>query len=77
MKILKLIQMGEQHSVEFTRADADFICPICKQKAPCYTSFVTLQAGYGSIYDGEKAKVRVCGDCMDDLYEKILNMSRR
>ena len=71
LEILKLIQMGEQRSVEYTSSNEDFICPACKQKTPCYASFVTLRAGYGSIYDGEKAMVRICGDCMDRLFEQL------
>ena len=27
--------------------------------------------GYGSVHDGEKAKVRVCGDCVDQLFKRL------
>ena len=58
-ELLKRIQTGQRHIEEYTRPNADFICPVCKQESPCYASFVTLQAGYGSVHDGERAKVRV------------------
>ena len=70
-ELLKRLQTGQRHIEEYTRPNADFICPVCKQKSPCYASFVTLQAGYGSVHDGEKAKVRVCGACMDNLYRTL------
>ena len=67
-ELLKRIQTGQRHIAEYIRPNADFICPVCKQESPCYASFVTLQAGYGSAHDGEKAKVRVCGECMDYFF---------
>lgn len=70
-ELLKRIQTGQRYIEEYTRPNADFICPVCKQESPCYASFVTLQAGYGSVHDGEKAKVRVCGACMDNLYRTL------
>jgi membrane protease subunit (stomatin/prohibitin family) len=70
-ELLKRLQTGQRHIEEYTRPNADFICPVCNQKSPCYASFVTLQAGYGSVHDGEKAKVRVCGECIDRLFEKL------
>ena len=68
-ELLKRLQTGQRHIEEYT-------CPVCNQKSPCYASFVTLQAGYGSVHDGEKAKVRVCGNCMDALYGQLLNTNR-
>lgn len=70
-ELLKRIQTGQRHIAEYARPNADFICPVCKQESPCYASFVTLQAGYGSVHDGEKAKVRVCGDCVDQLFKRL------
>ena len=70
-ELLKRVQTGQRHITEYTRPNADFICPVCKQESPCYASFVTLQAGYGSVHDGEKAKVRICGECIDRLFEKL------
>lgn len=50
-----------------------FVCPVCGQKSPCYASFVTLQAGYGSVHDGDTVTVRVCGDCLDWLYVELID----
>ena len=75
-ELLKRLQTGQRYIAEYASPNADFICPVCKQESPCYASFVTLQAGYGSVHDGEKAKVRVCGNCKDALYEQLLNKNR-
>lgn len=55
-ELLKRLQTGQRHIAEYTRPNADFICPVCKQESPCYASFVTLQAGYGSVHDGERQR---------------------
>lgn len=70
-ELLKRLRTGHRDITEYTRSNADFVCPVCDQKSPCYASFVTLQAGYGSIHDGEKAKIRICGECIDQLFERL------
>lgn len=29
--------------------------------------------GYGSMYDGEKLSLSVCGECIDRIYNDIIN----
>ena len=48
----------------------DFICACCG-RPDTIASTVTLQANYGSIYDGERVKIPLCGRCFDDLYGKL------
>ena len=67
-ELLKRLQTGQRYIAEYASPNADFICPVCKQESPCYASFVTLQAG---VHDGEKAKARICGECIDRLFEKL------
>ena len=43
-ELLKRLQTGQRHIEEYTRPNADFICPVCNQKSPCYASFVTVMA---------------------------------
>ena len=76
-ELLKRLQTGQRYIAEYTSPNADFICPVCKQESPCYASFVTLQAGYGSVHDGEKAKVRVCGECMDYFFRVLVENKLR
>lgn len=47
-----------------------FCCDICDQM-DLVPSFVELTANYGSAHDGEWVKLRVCGDCMDWLFDAI------
>ena len=35
-ELLKRLQTGQRHIEEYTRPNADFICPVCNQKSPCY-----------------------------------------
>lgn len=47
-----------------------FYCDICDQ-SDLVPSVVTLEANYGSKYDGERVTLMVCGDCMDWLRDSI------
>ena len=47
-----------------------FYCDICDQ-SDLVPSAVTLEANYGSKYDGERVTLWVCGDCIDWLIESI------
>lgn len=48
----------------------NFYCDICDQ-TDLVPSLVELTANYGSAHDGERVKLRVCGDCMDWLIDAI------
>lgn len=47
-----------------------FYCDICDQ-SDLVPSAVTLEANYGSKYDGERVTLLVCGDCIDWFIESI------
>lgn len=47
-----------------------FICPICGDK-DYVSSTITLQANYGSIHDGERVTIRLCGECFDKLLSAV------
>ncbi len=47
-----------------------FICEICGQ-ADLIASSIILEANYGSINDGERLEINVCGDCIDKIYDAI------
>lgn len=47
-----------------------FICPVCGEHD--YTpSTITLQANYGSIHDGERVTIKLCGGCFDKLLSAV------
>lgn len=51
----------------------DFIheqCEMCG-KEELSLSHIRLEANYGSIYDGERLELYVCGDCMDKMFETL------
>ncbi len=48
----------------------DFICEICG-KQDLASSHIRLEANYGSIHDGERLELYVCGDCMDKIFEAL------
>jgi len=47
-----------------------FYCDICDQ-SDLVPSMVTIEANYGSKYDGERVTLRVCSDCIDWLLDNI------
>lgn len=49
------------------------ICDICGQEFLC-PSIITLNAGYGSIHDGERLRLELCGDCFDTLFNSALDI---
>lgn len=48
----------------------DFICEICGQ-LDLIASTIILEANYGSVNDGERLELNVCGDCIDKIYDAI------
>lgn len=61
-KLLKAVQRYKQHGI----GQGDFKCPVCGN-CDLTSSTITLQANYGSIYDGERVTLHVCGECFDKL----------
>ncbi len=49
----------------------DFICDVCGRR-DLVPSIVTLKANYGSTHDGEHKRLEVCGDCLDWLFEGLV-----
>lgn len=47
-----------------------FTCEICG-KQDLASSHIRLEANYGSIHDGERLELYVCGDCMDKMFEAL------
>lgn len=50
-----------------------FICAICGGQYN-FLSRITMQAGYGSSYDGEQVTIPLCGDCFDEQYVRVRAM---
>ena len=51
----------------------DFICPVCGQR-DYVPSMITLRANYGSIHDGDRVTIYICGSCFDKLVS-IINVT--
>lgn len=54
------------------------VCEICGNDdllGACLSE-ITLKAGYGSKNDGQELKLNVCGDCIDKLFNEILEERR-
>ena len=49
----------------------DFTCEMCGQEE-WFLSTIQLEAGYGSIHDGEHVTLHVCGNCIDCLFAFLL-----
>lgn len=47
-----------------------FICHLC-HGSDYVPSEIILRANYGSIYDGERMTIKLCGDCFDKIHEAI------
>lgn len=58
----------EQQNMSFMNAPE--YCEICGSRDDPFSE-VRLTFGYGSINDGERVTLNVCGDCIDKLYDII------
>ena len=56
------------------QTNMDFICPLCG-KRDLFPSIVKLEANYGSVYDGERVTVNVCGLCIDSMVERMKQLN--
>lgn len=54
----------------------NFCCDICDQP-DLVPSRVELVAAYGSVHDGERVKLKICGDCMDWLFNSISERAQK
>ena len=55
-------------------SNPNFVCPCCGRDTPLPPSVLIMQGNYGSaVHDTEKATVRLCGSCYDQLYAVIQN----
>ena len=51
-----------------------FICPCCGEGNELPPSVLIIQGNYGSAeHDTERATVKLCGSCYDQLYSMIRN----
>lgn len=48
-----------------------FRCDLCERK-DLVPSKVELEANYGSTHDGERVTLHVCGDCMDWMFNSLV-----
>lgn len=51
-------------------SEGNFRCDICDQ-TDLVPSQIELVAAYGSSHDGERVKLKICGDCIDWLLNTI------
>lgn len=54
---------------------ADFYCDICGEE-DLIPSRIIIECNYGSIYDGECLTLEVCGDCIDKIYNNIIEAEK-
>ena len=54
------------------KQNGNFICEICG-KPDMVASRIRLEANYGSVNDGTRLTLNVCGDCIDKIISKIMN----
>lgn len=50
---------------------ANFYCDICGKES-LIPSRIIIECNYGTIYDGEKLMLEICGDCADRVYSNIV-----
>ena len=51
-----------------------FICPVCGHADGLPPSVLIMRGNYGSLeHDTERAAVKLCGGCYDQLYAVIQN----
>lgn len=67
LKVLETVYNYLNDTKERTSPNNDFICPLCHEH-DYIPSTITMQANYGSIYDGERMKIQLCGECFDMLW---------
>ena len=48
----------------------DELCELCGEKDYCLSE-LELKVGYGSKYDGEILRLKLCGKCTDKIFELI------
>ena len=48
----------------------EYICAMCEKTTFC-PSILTFNCSYGSVHDGEKIQVSLCGDCADELINSM------
>ena len=53
------------------KQNGDFICEICG-KPDMIASRIRIEANYGSVYDGMRLTLNVCGDCVDRIIKGII-----
>ena len=52
----------------------NFVCPCCGKGSELPPSVLIMQGNYGSAeHDTERATVKLCGSCYDQLYSMIQN----
>ena len=51
----------------------DFVCPCCGRDTDLPPSVIIMQGNYGAEHDTERASVKLCGSCYDQLYTMIRN----
>ena len=69
--VLKMIsEENEEESMDSIWSG--FECDICDQDDIYGPSLITLEASRGSKHDGERVTLNVCGDCMDWIYDRII-----
>ena len=56
--------------------EENFCCDICDQ-TDLVPSWVELVAAYGSAHDGVQVKLKICGDCMDWLFDSISERAQK
>lgn len=68
-ELLKAVEKYRHYTPKRTSPNDGFICPFCHEHdyAP---SEIILQANYGSIYDGERVVIQLCGECFDKFWEQ-------
>lgn len=55
-------------------SNPNFVCPCCGRDTSLPPSVIIMQGNYGSAeHDTEKATVKLCGSCYDQLYTVIQN----
>ncbi len=54
-------------------------CDICggTDAVDTVLSSINLVLGFGSIYDGERVSLDICGECADKIYELFKEVQRR
>ena len=60
--------------VQTMTRNLSFVCPCCGRGNALAPSVLIMQGNYGSAeHDTERATVKLCGSCYDQLYSMIQN----